>query len=87
MEDINMKDQLITLPPLPCIVPVVMPPPEIPIVVVDMDARTLTYWRDGQFLGMFVIHLPRSGHLYPVVVPFNASVSMGIMGMDGEPLS
>eukprot|EP00957_Ditylum_brightwellii_P164316 12509472-Ditylum_brightwellii.AAC.1 len=30
-EDVNMKDQLITLPPLPHVVPVVMPPPEIPI--------------------------------------------------------
>eukprot|EP00957_Ditylum_brightwellii_P059627 4526520-Ditylum_brightwellii.AAC.1 len=82
-----MKDQLITLPPLPHVVPVVMPPPEIPIMVFNRDARTLTYWRDGQFLGTLVTNLPRSGNLYLVAVPFNAGVSMGITGMDGEHLS
>jgi len=60
---------------------------ELITVVVDMDARTLTYWRDGRFLGTLVTNLPRSGHLYPVAVPFNAGVSVGITGMDGEPLS
>eukprot|EP00957_Ditylum_brightwellii_P051908 3937070-Ditylum_brightwellii.AAC.1 len=66
---------------------VIMPPPEIPIVVVNMDARTLSYWRNGQFLGMLVTNLPRSGHLYPMAMLINAGVSVGIAGMDGEPLS
>lgn len=56
-------------------------------VVVDLDNRTLSFWREGEYLGTLVRNLPRSGHLYPVIVPFNAGVTFAITGMDGSPLS
>lgn len=55
-------------------------------VVVDLDSRSMSFWRDGDFLGTLVRNLPRSGYLYPVVVPFNSGVTFAITGMDRSPL-
>jgi len=59
---------------------------EVVTVVADLEARTLTYWRDGRLLGTLVTGLPRAGSLYPVAVPFNAGVSVAITGLEGDPL-
>lgn len=59
---------------------------EIVTVVADLETRSLTFWRDGRLLGTLVSNLPRSGNLYPVVVPFNSGVSVAITGMDGSPI-
>jgi hypothetical protein len=55
-------------------------------VIVDLENSTMSFWRDGDFIGTLVRNLPRSGYLYPVVVPFNAGVTFAITGMDGSPL-
>lgn len=55
-------------------------------VVVDLDNSTMSFWRDGDFIGTLVRNLPRSGYLYPVVVPFNSGVTFAITAMDGSPL-
>lgn len=55
-------------------------------VVVDLENRSMSFWRDGDFLGTLVRNLPRSGHLYPVVVPFNAGATFAITAMDRSPL-
>ena len=39
-------------------------------VVLDMDNRTMSYWRNGEVIGTIVKSLPR-GNLYPVATPFN----------------
>jgi hypothetical protein len=58
--------------------------------VVDLESRTLTFWRDedGQrkLLGTIVSNLPRGGQLYPIVVPFNAGSTVAITGILGDPL-
>eukprot|EP00521_Asterionellopsis_glacialis_P007185 CAMPEP_0195289262 /NCGR_PEP_ID=MMETSP0707-20130614/5611_1 /TAXON_ID=33640 /ORGANISM="Asterionellopsis glacialis, Strain CCMP134" /LENGTH=3115 /DNA_ID=CAMNT_0040349249 /DNA_START=115 /DNA_END=9462 /DNA_ORIENTATION=+ len=59
---------------------------EVITVVADLETRTLTYWRDGRLLGSLVSNLPRTGNIYPVVVPFNAGVSVAISAMDSSPL-
>ena len=56
-------------------------------VVFDAESRTLSFWRDGTSLGTLVHELPRSAVLYPIVVPFNAGVTVAITGMNGDPLS
>jgi hypothetical protein len=55
-------------------------------VVADLENSTMSFWRDGDFIGTLVRNLPRSGYLYPVVVPFNSGVTFAITGMDGSPL-
>ena len=47
-------------------------------VVCDLNSRTVCFWRNDTYLGPLVQGLPRSGSLYPVVVPFNARVSAAI---------
>jgi hypothetical protein len=47
-------------------------------VICDMNTRTMCFWRNDTCLGPLVQGLPRSGSLYPVVVPFNARVSTAI---------
>lgn len=59
---------------------------EVVTVVCDLDARTLSFWRDETSLGTLVVNLPRMCNLYPVAVPFNANVSVAITGLDGDPL-
>ena len=59
---------------------------EVVTVIVDLDARTMTFWRNSTLLGTLVSNLPRSGNLYPVAVPFNCGVSVAITGLDGDPL-
>jgi hypothetical protein len=56
-------------------------------VVVDMESRTLTFWRDDDILGTLVRNIPRSGALYPVAVPFNSGAIVAITGLDGSPVS
>jgi hypothetical protein len=59
---------------------------EVVTCVVDLESRTLTFWRDEELLGTLVTNLPRGGNLYPVVVPFNAGATVAITGMGGNPL-
>ena len=59
---------------------------EVVSVVCDLDARSLTFWRNDVLLGTLVSNLPRSGNLYPVAVPFNNGVAVAITGLDGDPL-
>lgn len=59
---------------------------EVITVVCDFDSRTLTFWRDETLLGTLVSNLPRSGNLFPVVVPFNCGVTVAITGMDNDPI-
>jgi len=41
----------------------------------------MSFWRDGDFIGTLMRNLPRTGYLYPVVVPFNSGVTFAITGM------
>ncbi|KAL7561760.1 hypothetical protein ACA910_013300 [Epithemia clementina (nom. ined.)] len=59
---------------------------EVVSVLCDLEARTLTFWRNDTLLGTLVSNLPRSGNLYPVAVPFNNGVAVAITGLDGDPL-
>ena len=59
---------------------------EVVSVVCDLDARTLTFWRNDALLGTLISNLPRSGNLFPVAVPFNHGVAVAITGMGGDPL-
>jgi hypothetical protein len=64
---------------------------DVVTVVVDLDARTLTYWRNEVCLGTLVTKLPRvlsktGSTLYPVVVPYNGGVTVAITGMEDDPL-
>lgn len=59
---------------------------EVVTVLVDVETRAMTFWRDGQLLGTLVSNLPRGSSLYPVAVPFNAGATVAITGMDGDPL-
>jgi hypothetical protein len=59
--------------------------------IVDLESRTLTFWRDdddaeAKLLGTLVTGLPRTGQLYPIVVPYNAGSTVAITGMSGDPL-
>ena len=56
-------------------------------IVVDMESRALTFWRDDDILGTLVRNIPRSGTLYPVAVPFNAGAIVAITGIDGIPVA
>lgn len=47
-------------------------------VVCDMNSRTMCFWRNDTCLGPLVQGLPRTGSLFPVVVPFNARVTVAI---------
>mgnify|MGYP005843340129 CR=1 FL=1 len=60
---------------------------EVVTVVVDMETRTLTFWRSDHLLGTLVSNLPRGSDLYPVAVPFRAGATVAITAMDGDPLS
>lgn len=63
---------------------------EVITCVVDLESRTLTFWKDqdgeSKLLGTLVSNIPRSVQLYPVVVPYNAGSIVSITGMSGEPL-
>ena len=63
---------------------------EVITCVVDIESRTLTFWRDedgeSKLLGTLVTNIPRSVQLYPVVVPYSAGSIVSITGMSGEPL-
>ncbi len=63
---------------------------EVITCIVDLESRTLTFWRDqdgeSKLLGTLVTNIPRSVQLYPVVVPYNAGSIVAITGMSGEPL-
>jgi hypothetical protein len=59
--------------------------------IVDLESRTLTFWRDDNdgepnLLGTLVTGIPRGGQLYPIVVPYNAGSTVAITGMVGNPL-
>ena len=60
---------------------------EVVTVVVDVDSRTMTLWRDNDHLGTLVTNLPRGSGLFPIAVPFNAGSTVAITGMDGNPLT
>ena len=51
---------------------------DVVTVVCDLASRTMCFWRNSTCLGPLVQGLPRSGALYPVVVPYNARVSVAI---------
>jgi hypothetical protein len=55
-------------------------------VVVDFETRSLTFWRNETLLGTLVTNLPRGGNIFPVVVPFNAGVTVAITGMNADPI-
>jgi len=63
---------------------------EVITCVVDLESRTLTFWRDEngelKLLGTLVTNIPRRGQLFPIVVPYNAGSTASITGMSGEPL-
>jgi hypothetical protein len=59
---------------------------EVITVVCDLEHRSLTYWRNETLLGTIVSNIPRSGSLFPVVVPFNAGVTVAISAITMEPL-
>lgn len=60
---------------------------EVVTVVIDIDSRAMTLWRDEEHLGTLVTNLPRGSGLFPVAVPFNAGSTVAITGMDGNPLA
>ena len=59
---------------------------EVVTCVVDLESRSLTFWRDEELLGTLITNLPRGGSLYPVAVPYNAGSTVAITGMGGDPL-
>ena len=59
---------------------------EVVTVVVDVDTRSLVFWRNDQLLGTLVRNLPQS-NIYPIAVPFNVGATVAITGMDGNPIS
>jgi hypothetical protein len=59
---------------------------DVVTVVADLQSRTLSFWRNDVYLGPLVQGLPRGGSLYPVVVPFNARVSVAICPLSEDPL-
>ena len=63
---------------------------EVITCIVDLEGRSLTFWRDendeSKLLGTLVNDIPRNGQLFPVVVPYNAGSIVSITGMSGEPL-
>jgi len=59
---------------------------EVVSVVVDFESRSLTFWRNETLLGTLVTNLPRGGTIFPVVVPFNAGVTVAITGMNADPI-
>lgn len=63
---------------------------EVITCVVDLESRTLTFWRDqdgeSKLLGTLVANIPRSVQLFPVVVPYNVGSIVSITRMSGEPL-
>jgi hypothetical protein len=59
---------------------------EVVTCVVDLESRSLTFWRDEELLGTLITNLPRGGNLYPIVVPYNAGSTVAITGMGGDPL-
>ena len=59
---------------------------EVVTCVVDLESRSLTFWRDDELIGTLITNLPRGGSLYPVVVPYNAGSTVAITGMGGDPL-
>jgi len=54
---------------------------------VDLDSRTLTYWRNEISLGTLVRNIPSSGSCFPIAVPLEGGVSVAITGMAGDPLA
>jgi hypothetical protein len=56
------------------------------VVTCICDGRTLTFWRGDTVLGTLVTNLPRASPIFPVVVPFNANVTVAITGMNRDPL-
>ena len=60
---------------------------EVVTVVIDVDSRAMTLWRDDEHLGTLVTNLPRGSGLYPIAVPFNAGSTVAITGMEGNPLT
>ena len=59
---------------------------EVVTCVIDLDSRSLTFWRNEELLGTLVTNVPRGGNLYPVVVPFNAGSTVAVTGMGDDPL-
>jgi hypothetical protein len=59
---------------------------DVVTVVCDLEHRSLTFWRNETLLGTIVSNLPRSGNLYPIVVPFNAGVTVAITAITVDPL-
>jgi len=60
---------------------------EVVTVIIDIESRNMTFWRDSQHLGTLVANLPPRGSMYPVAVPFNAGSTVAITGLDGDPLA
>eukprot|EP00523_Entomoneis_sp_CCMP467_P011379 CAMPEP_0168719860 /NCGR_PEP_ID=MMETSP0724-20121128/1260_1 /TAXON_ID=265536 /ORGANISM="Amphiprora sp., Strain CCMP467" /LENGTH=2785 /DNA_ID=CAMNT_0008766435 /DNA_START=18 /DNA_END=8372 /DNA_ORIENTATION=- len=59
---------------------------DVVTVICDMEARSLSFWRNDTHLGTLVTNLPRTGNLYPVAVPFNCGSAVAMTGLDGNPL-
>lgn len=59
---------------------------EVITVIVDLESRTLTFWRDENLLGTLVHSIPRNGNIFPVAVPFNFGVTVAITGLDRDPI-
>lgn len=53
------------------------------IIVCDRVNNSLTYFRNGEFIGTLITSLPR-GKIYPVVVPFNGGVRVAVTGVEGD---
>jgi hypothetical protein len=63
---------------------------EVITCVVDSEARTMTFWREGNggntLLGTLVSNLPRAAQLYPIVSPYSSGSTVAITGMTGDPV-
>lgn len=59
---------------------------QVVTVVVDLESRSLTFWRDETLLGTLVTGLPRSSTLFPTAVPVHRGATVAVTGLNGDPL-
>jgi hypothetical protein len=59
---------------------------EVVTAVVDLENRSITFWRDDTCLGTLIHNIPRSGNLYPVAVPYNCGATVAITSLQNDPL-
>ena len=58
---------------------------EVVTVVLDMEAMTLSMWRDSRFLGTILSGLPKGRTFFPVAIALNPGACVAITGLSNSP--